>query len=187
MRLFNTLVFVLLSIVVPAGDLLCQDQKSIAPVSLCDTQGKIHTLFSSSKSTLTVLMFCTSVCPITNSYMPTWNSLQEKFKNRGVKFIMVMVGNESDEAIRGHAKNFKVDCTILKDPLRLSVKAVGATNTSQVFLFGKNQAIEYSGRIDDRWASQSQRRPIRSHDLQNAIAALLDGKRPRVVHTESWG
>jgi thiol-disulfide isomerase/thioredoxin len=60
--------------------------------------------------------------------------------------------------------------------------AYGVVATPQAFLFDADRKLRYVGRIDD-----SEVKTVKSHDLRNAIEALLAGKSVAVEQTRTFG
>jgi hypothetical protein len=68
------------------------------------------------------------------------------------------------------------------------VKRAEATISPQAAVFDHTGRLVYSGRIDDRYVSFGKARPSpQTHDLENAIAATLEGKNVAEPRTHSVG
>jgi hypothetical protein len=59
----------------------------------------------------------------------------------------------------------------------------GPVATPHAFVFDKERKLRYAGRIDDDELGTN----IKSHDLRNAIDALLAGRDPEVKETKVFG
>ena len=77
---------------------------------------------------------------------------------------------------------------LLRDPENKLVKALGATITPEVFVLNGQYEVMYSGRIDN-WAYElaKKRKLITAHDLQDALEAMLAGKKVIVTQTKAVG
>ena len=123
-----------------------------------------------------VLIFYWHDCPICNSYAPEINRLCAAHTN--FAFYIVQVDPDlTPAAAQKHAKDFALRPAVLLDGKHRLVKLAGATTTPEAVVFGKNKTVLYRGRIDNLYASLSQRRAeATEHDLQDALDAITAGK-----------
>lgn len=72
----------------------------------------------------------------------------------------------------------------LHDASQTVAHAYGAKRTPEFFLFNAAHQLVYQGRMDD-----SPRNPndVSTHDLAQAIEAMLSGEQPAMDYTESIG
>lgn len=154
-----------------------------------DVAGKLHHLPTSPATPALALVFVSPECPIACKYVPTLNALAERFTAAGVEFYGVL----ADPTItRTRAAQFERDYR-LKFPLLFDASLELAallrpTHTPEAFVVLADGAIAYRGRIDDRFAAIGQQRAaIASHDLADALAAVLDGRLPAAAHAEPVG
>lgn len=136
-----------------------------------------------------VLLFVRTDCPITNRYAPELDRIAHEFHQRGVEFWLVYPdASETDAGIAQHQAEYKLPGTAIRDPKHLLQKRAEATISPQAAVFDHNGRLTYSGRIDDRYVAfgKSRLAPT-THDLENAIAATLDGKPVKEARTHSVG
>src|SRR5262249_31458516 len=77
---------------------------------------------------------------------------------------------------------------LARDPTLAAVKRLGARTTPEVFVFDARLKQVYRGRIDDGWSARLRRSlQVRSHDLQDALEAVLAGKAVKVAETKAPG
>ena len=128
-------------------------------------------------SSVTVVVFTRSDCPISNRYAPTVRKLFDAYHPRNVRFYLVYVDpDEGPESIRRHLKEFDYPCPGLHDPAHTLVAATGAKVTPEAVVFDSRREIVYRGRIDDLNASFGQSRDeATTHELADAIDAALAG------------
>jgi hypothetical protein len=126
-----------------------------------------------------VLIFIGRECPISNGYAPELKRLKEKFAPEGVKFLLIYPNSDdTPDLIRRHIREYQLDCEALRDPAHTLVKRAQATVTPEVAVFAANRFV-YRGRIDDRHVALGKQRPeARQHDLEEALASILAGKKP---------
>jgi len=128
-----------------------------------------------------VLIFAASDCPISNRYVPEIARLSREFENQSVKFWWVFP-NPSDTAavVAQHDREFSIAESALLDPQQSLVRWSHATTTPEaVVLVREPTGLRevYRGRIDDRYISLGQERPVpQHHDLENAIVSALASK-----------
>jgi len=125
-----------------------------------------------------VYIFTTTDCPISNRYAPEIQRLQQRFAPRGVLFRLVYPGRLARESdVREHMKQFAYEGTeAVRDPQLALAKFAGATVTPEAAVV-VNEKVVYHGRIDDRYVELGVERPSpTTHDLADALIAVLAGK-----------
>ncbi len=136
---------------------------------------------------LTVLVFTTTDCPISNRYAPEIQRLAAKFGDKA-KFILVYpVPTDSPGLIAAHHKKFGYALEYLRDAGQQLVKKTGVTVTPEVAVM-KGSALLYRGRIDDRHVAFGVERPkATTHDLEDALNAAIAGKTIATRETRAIG
>ncbi len=132
-----------------------------------------------------VFLFVRTDCPITNRYAPELKRLSREFQGQKVDFWIVYPdATETPAAIQEHIKEYQFPGTPLRDPGHELVKRARATVSPEAAVFDPAGKLMYHGRIDDRYLEIGMaRRTAETHDLENAISAVLDGK--PVAHAET--
>lgn len=125
-----------------------------------------------------VFLFVRTDCPITNRYAPELQRLAQEFSGRGVIFSLVYPdATETPKAIADHIAQYHFPGEPLRDPDHRLVKRAHVTVAPEAAVFDSSGKLMYHGRIDDRWVDIGKARPAaQTHDLENAIAAVLAGK-----------
>ncbi len=125
-----------------------------------------------------MLIFIGIECPISNAYAPEVNRLRAAYENRRVKFYLVDVDVDVTAAeARKHAEAYGLTCPVILDPRHELAQALSIRVTPEAAVLGGAGALLYHGRIDDLYVSLGHRRfEPRSHDLRDAIEAVLDGR-----------
>ena len=136
-----------------------------------------------------VFIFTRTDCPISNRYAPTVAKLHETFHPQGVPFYLVYADHDAtDAAITKHIDEFAYPCAYLRDPDHLLVGRFDAKITPEAFVVTAPGNIHYRGRINDRFVDFGKERAQASqHDLQDALAAVLEGRTPPIAKTEAIG
>lgn len=128
---------------------------------------------------VTVLLFTSTDCPISNRYAPEVRRLYEKFADRDVTWWLVYSEPAASvETIRAHLNDYSYPPHALRDPLQSLARSSGATVTPEAVVIGPDGDQVYRGRIDDRSPGLGQARaaPIR-RDLEDVLETILAGRR----------
>jgi peroxiredoxin len=155
-----------------------ESAKVIGDFHLTDTAGKNWKLSNLKEKKAVVVVFLGTQCPINNAYLPRLAELHKRFDEKGVQFFAVN-SNQHDtaEAIAAHAKEHAVPFPVLRDAEQKLADQFGAQRTPEAFVLDGKRKIAYQGRIDDQHGVGFQKPQPMSHDLADAITAVLDGKK----------
>jgi thiol-disulfide isomerase/thioredoxin len=125
-----------------------------------------------------VVVFISSECPVSNSYIPVLNKLAADFAPRGFAFVGAYVDPESDlPAFREHAKSYGIAFATADDRAHRLVHAASAKITPEAAVFSEEGAVLYRGRIDDRVGDLGFARPAAArNDLRDVLEAIAAGK-----------
>jgi hypothetical protein len=97
--------------------------------------------------------------------------------------------SELDRQVRRHLAGYGyagVPAVVDRD--RLAATRVKATITPQAFVIDRSGDIRYRGRIDNLYAALGKRRQqVTSHDLRDALDAVLEGRPVPHPETEALG
>lgn len=126
----------------------------------------------------TVLLFTAVECPISDRYAPAVRRLAERYGTKGVRFWLVYPNEaETPAAVKTHADAFSYGLPLALDTARALADRAGATVTPEAAVFDRQGRLQYHGRIDDRYTDFGVDRPVpTTHDLDEALAAVLDGR-----------
>lgn len=154
-----------------------------------DVSGKPYRLPGPGECQAQVILFVSHDCPIANAYAPEIKRLCEAFRDRGVAFCIVYAERDLPlETARRHAREYGYCCPVILDPELKLARRLGATRVPEAAVLSPRGELLYQGRIDDRYVDYGKRRPVvRSHDLRNALEAVLTGKPVANPRTEVIG
>ena len=169
---------------IPALALILLAAPAELPQAAPDAAGASHAL----RGALTVFVFMSVECPISNRSIPNLNELAQKYAGK-VRFFGVNPEADVTAAqVAQHDKDFALGFVTLLDPKQSLAKALGAETTPTAVLVDANGAVLYRGRIDDQVVDFGKSRPkAKREDLREALDEALAGKAVSVPRTPSVG
>ena len=167
--------------------------------SLKGTDDKIHTLAEFSSAKVLVIIFESVHCPVSENYEGRIQKLYDTYQSKGVAFVAIDPNNPS--AVRLDELGF-TDLTDSPEDMKIRVRErhilwpflydgatqevvqkFGAVATPHVFIFDAVRKLRYEGRIDDNQNPAL----VETHDVRDAIEALLNGQPIAVSHRPAFG
>ena len=141
------------------------------------------------KGGVSVVVFYSSECPISNAYSPTLNQLAGEFPPSTMRLVGLCVDFDlSDEDISTHAKDFGLKFPVARDQRGAIAAKLGAKVTPEAFVLDSTGRLRYRGRIDDQFAGRGKRNAnSTARDLRDAVAAVLAGREVAREHVEAVG
>jgi alkyl hydroperoxide reductase subunit AhpC len=133
---------------------------------------------------ITVVVFTSTVCPVSNSYNLRMKDIYRDYAPRGVKFEFLNANqNESQEEVEDHARRVGFPFPVVKDANNVMADRLGAEYTPEAFVIDRDGVVRYHGRIDD---AQNPAR-VRQNSLRLAIDAVLAGREVPAPETKAFG
>ena len=157
--------------------------------NLKSIDGKHYRLADFADRKALVIVFSCNHCPYVQAYEDRMVKLQREYGSKGVALIAINSNYDHDypedsyekmiERSREKGFNFQY----LRDETQDIAHKYGAICTPHVFAFDQQRTLQYKGRIDDN------RNPaeVKTHDLSNALDAILARKKPSVQETKPFG
>ena len=140
--------------------------------------------FSALKGNLTLVIFISVQCPVSNSYNERMNALYQDYAPKGVHFVVINANRtEPPSAVSEHARAHNFGFTVFKDDNNVVADRFGATVTPETYLIDSTGTIRYHGSIDD---SMNLSR-VTTQRLRLALDAVLAGKEPPQTETKAFG
>ncbi|HEX9759043.1 MAG TPA: thioredoxin family protein [Nitrospiria bacterium] len=158
--------------------------------TLPGVDGKTYSLDSFKDKKIIVVMFTCNHCPYVQAYEPRLVDIQRETRDQGVAFVAINANEtlnypEDDfPKMVKRAKEKNYNFPYLRDETQEVADAYGAHFTPEIFLFDQERRLRYTGRIDDHWQDPKK---AQSHDLRNAIEALLAHQDIEVPETHAMG
>jgi thiol-disulfide isomerase/thioredoxin len=159
------------------------------PLSLPGTDDKVHTLAEWGGELLVVVVSCNH-CPYVIAYEPRLVALALEYGPKNVDWVAVNANDatrypdDGMQPMKARARERGFPFPYLRDDSQAFVRALGARFTPEVFVFDRERKLRYHGRIDDNHRDPAR---VTSHDLKNALDALLRGEAPPVAETVAFG
>lgn len=155
-----------------------------SPLIASDQDGHPVSMMSPVHTRAVVLYFIASDCPISNRTLPEMKRVQAEFRDEAVQFWYVYPNaTQTPQSIREHLSSFVVGGVALTDPHERLARLTGAkwTPESAVLVPDKGGLrTVYVGRVDDRYLGIGKERPqATQHDLEDAVSAVLAGRKPK--------
>ena len=148
----------------------------LSTVELKTLDGKKH-LFNSAEE-ISVVVFLSPSCPLSQKYTLTINELSEEFDS-SVKFYGVFAETHPDlNEYEDFRKKYQTQFELLVDNKKKLVRSLSATVTPEAFVFHKEKLI-YHGAIDD-WAIElgKTKKKATVNFVRNAIQCVIDNTIP---------
>jgi len=156
--------------------------------NLPGVDGKNHALADLKDKQAVVLVFTCNSCPVAAGYEDRIIALAKKYSGPASPVAVVAVNVntvESDrlDKMQERAKEKGFPYPYLYDETQKIAKDYGALFTPEFFVIDKDRRIAYMGAMDDA----NPPRPESKHYLDDAVRAVLDGRKPPVAETQARG
>ena len=164
-------------------------------LTLRDLNGRALTPFAPT-GPATVLFFVATDCPVSNSYAPEIQRVCRDYGPRGVECSLMYEDVDVypsaahlDQDVRRHLHEYGYDgFTVVVDRERTAATYAKASITPQAVVIDRSGEIRYRGRIDNLYAAFGKtRQQVTSHDLRDALDAVLAGRTVSHPETEALG
>jgi peroxiredoxin len=144
--------------------------------------------FLGADGSLVCFAFLYPDCPMSQRYGAVLDSLQEEYKDRGVRIVGIICEWDSPEQIETYKREYALDYPVYTDIDFQLVKLMDISVTPEVVLVNSKGQIHYQGRIDDRYYERGVKTPGEpSPELRNAIDDVLANRPVRESKTEPAG
>jgi hypothetical protein len=189
MRHFQTLPWAVLLL----GGVALSAAGDAASLKVRDISGRTIEPFAPAGAA-NVIFFVQTDCPMSNWYAPTIQRVCREYAGRGVGCALAYEdigspGASLDAQVRTHVTDYRYSgIPAIADRTRTVASRAKATVTPQAVVVDRRGVIRYSGRIDNAFADFGKlRQQVTSHDLREALDALLAGRPIPTPETEALG
>lgn len=160
------------------------------PFALLGVDGETRSLDSFSDAGLLVIVFTCNHCPYAIASEDRLIELQADYADKGVQVVAINPNDaknypdDSYDAMKVRAAEKGFNFPYLHDETQEVARAYDAACTPDIFVFDKNRALLYNGRIDDNWKEHDK---VTRNDLRAVLDAALEGKSVDFDHVPSMG
>ena len=157
--------------------------------SLMGTDGKTYSLTDYKEKKGVAVIFTCNACPYAKAFEDRINKLAKEFSPKGIAFVAInpndpgRVPEDSYDNMVKRAKEKAFVFPYVYDSTSEVATAYGAKVTPHVFLLDGDYKLVYRGRIED----ETEAKKSKSHDLKNALNALLASKKITTAETKAFG
>lgn len=150
----------------------------------------MHSLATYKEAKILVILFMCNHCPYVQAVWPRLNALQEKYRQQGVQLIGINpnlnpdYSDETFEKMKEYAQKFNMNFPYLQDDTQQIAKSYQAQCTPDIYVYDQKRELAYHGRVDDNWKEPDK---VTKHELDDAIAMLLQGQKPSPDQRPSMG
>ncbi len=185
--ILTLLTLILMSFTNPTG---YQPGDKATDFKLKSVDGKMYSMSDYKDAKGFIVVFTCNHCPFAVKYEDRVIELAKKYKSKGYVLLAINPNDpaaqpdDSFDKMKVRAKEKGFTFPYLFDEGQKIFPQYGATKTPHVFLLDKNLIVKYIGAIDDNVEDAS---AVKEKFLENAIAALENGKEPTVPVTKAIG
>lgn len=160
---------------------------------LKNVDGKMVSLADYTQAKGFIVIFSCNHCPFVKAYEDRMIALHEKYASKGFPVIAInsndpeVVPEDSFDKMVERAQQKKFPFVYLFDEGQKIYPLYGAARTPHVYILSKRAndlVVEYIGTIDDNYKDAS---AVKEKYVENAVDALLSGKKPAVTETKAVG
>lgn len=135
-----------------------------------------------------IIAYTSTTCPVSKRYAASLARLSNELPDKGVKMLLVNpFKSESDEDIRSDIAARAFACAYAADRTDALGPVLGARSTTEVFLLDATRTLIYRGALDDQYGIGYNLDAPRQRFAEDAVAAMLAGRRPPVEATVAPG
>ena len=164
---------------------------SAAPdFKLPGTDGRTYSLADFQKAKLLIVVFACNHCPYVVGSEARMKKLVADYAPRGVQMVAINANetqnhpNDSFAHMQERVRQEKLTWTYLRDETQDIARVYGALRTPHFYVFDAQRKLRYTGRMDD---NPREPEKAKTHELRDALDALLAGKQPAVAATNPIG
>lgn len=167
-----------------------QIDESAPDFNLPGVDGQSYSLDSFKDARVLVIAFSCNHCPYVIGSEDRMKQFYDTYSIRGVAFVAINSNEQENhptdsfEHMVENARQKGFMFPYLRDESQEVALAYGALRTPHYYVFDENRKLRYTGRMDDNPRNPGQET---THELQDAVEALLRGEAPPVELTNPIG
>lgn len=164
--------------------------ESAPEFNLPGVDGKSCSLADFAEAKLLLVVFSCNHCPYVIGVEDRMNAFYADYVSKGVAMVAIN-SNETEnhptdsfEHMKERAREKGFQFSYVRDESQETARAYGALRTPHYYVFDADRKLRYTGRMDDNPRNPGQET---THELRDAVDALLAGKEPAVPLTNPIG
>ncbi len=152
--------------------------------------GKTYSLASFADAKAMIIVFSCNHCPYVVGSEERIKKLVDDYAPKGVKLVAINSNEQENhptdsfDHMVSRARERGHNYPYLRDESQDVAKAYGALRTPHFYVFDTEHKLRYTGRLDDNPRNPGKQT---THELRDAIDAVLAGKTPAVAMTNPIG
>jgi len=152
--------------------------------------GAQHALEDYADRGILVIVFSCNHCPFVVGSEDRMIAFQREFGPRGVQMVAINSNEtvnhpgDSFDNMVARARERGLNFPYLRDETQETAKSYGAQRTPHFFVLDERRIVRYTGRMDDNPREADK---ATTHELRDAVEALLDKREVTVPVTEAIG
>lgn len=148
----------------------------------------IHLPADNAVKRLSLFIFLSPECPLSQSYLPLLNNLSEQYGSR-IGFYGIVPGKAySSSEVNEFASVYKIRFPLLIDTTNSLSNYLGATVTPEIIFLNEQDQLLYKGAVDDLMSDLGKRRLKATKEyLKDALSLSLQNKTPVIKRTKAVG
>jgi peroxiredoxin len=157
--------------------------------NLMGTDEQMHSLSDVEGEKGTMIIYTCNHCPYAIAYEDRLIALAKEYQPQGIGVAAISC-NDADayaddgfEAMQTRAKEKQLPYPYLFDASQAVALEYGPTVTPHIYLFDSTLTLVYRGRIDN----SAKLEEVKERDLNDALAALVNGNKIKVQETTEFG
>lgn len=157
--------------------------------SLIGTDDKMHALNDVEGAKGTLVIFTCNHCPYAKAYEDRIVALANEYQPKGIGVAAISCNDadayaeDSFAEMKTRAKDKKFSFPYLYDESQAVALQYGPMVTPHIFLFDSTMTLVYRGRVDN----SAKEKEVEERDLNDALMALITGKKIDVAETTAFG
>ncbi len=162
----------------------------IIPFVLRGVDGDTYSIKSFSKAKVLVIIFTCNHCPYAQAAEPFIIELAKTYIDKGVQFVAInpndaeQYPDDSYEQMQERAVEFQYPYPYLQDATQNVASAYQAQCTPDTYVYNEQRTLAYHGRINNVRLAKYR---AKTHELQDALEALINGEQPSSEQLPSMG
>lgn len=162
--------------------------KMVPDLSLTDVKGRTFRLSELADHSAVVIAFTNTTCPLCKKYAPSLAAIEREFADQKVSFIYVNpTSSDKAAAVESAIADQGFTGAYVRDTDGKIALALGATETTDVFVLDSKRTIIYRGAVDDQYGFGYSLDAPRTEFLKLAISATLDRRPLLIAATQAPG